>query len=269
MTTCEPLTLFDMPDESGLLPAASLASQPVAPGSKEAAQMTAGSGLTLYESFPKSGPLGRCLKTLLASETWASPEFFLTWKVSGTKCGSSVFRLVPSAHRTAGNGTGSSDTEASAWPTPAARDIKGQTQNPERMDYVPNIIKATAWPTPDANMGEGGRQSSTPGATYRENGTKRQVTLNELTTWPTQQGYDGSRGGPQSIEKRKAGGHGQTTGDYLSDTGPTPSTSLALTASFVVRLTTLSAWLMGYTAQYLALWETASSRKSRRASSPP
>jgi len=80
----------------------------------------------------------------------------------------------------------------SAWPTPAARDEKGQTQNPERPDYVPNIVKQT----------------------------------------------------------------GQIT-----------SGCLARTEKFVVRLMTLSAWLMGYTAAYLAHWETASSRRSRRESS--
>jgi len=41
----------------------------------------------------------------------------------------------------------------------------------------------------------------------------------------------------------------------------TRSGSLALTEKFVVRLTTLSAWLMGYTAAYLRHWETRSSRK--------
>lgn len=49
--------------------------------------------------------------------------------------------------------------------------------------------------------------------------------------------------------------------------GPMPSGCLARTEKFVERLATLSAWLMGYTAAYLRHWETASSRKSRNASS--
>ena len=62
--------------------------------------------------------------------------------------------------------------------------------------------------------------------------------------------------------------HNQINGEwYFPVRGANPSGSLALTESFVVRLTTLSAWLMGYTAAYLAHWETASSRKSRPKSS--
>jgi hypothetical protein len=74
-------------------------------------------------------------------------------------------------------------------------------------------------------------------------------------TWPTPQKQD---------EKNKY----QVKTDYQTipnklARGVTTSGCLAQTEKFVVRLTTLSAWLMGYTAQYLALWETASSRKSR------
>jgi hypothetical protein len=167
---------------SGFSPQESPASPPPAPESSEEAQMTAGSGRRLCACFDCSTPLGRFSKILLESEMWASPEFSLKWKVRVTKCGCTVFQLAPSARRTEGSGTGS-------WPTPAKRDEKGQTQNPERMDYVPNIVKGN---------------------------------------------------------------------------GMIASGCLARTESFVVRLTTLSAWLMGYTAQYLAHWETASSRKSRK-----
>jgi len=51
---------------------------------------------------------------------------------------------------------------ASAWPTPTSRDGKGQTQNPERMDYVPNIVKA--WGTPQG-------ASQTPESHGQINGT--------------------------------------------------------------------------------------------------
>mgnify|MGYP000971347186 CR=1 FL=1 len=63
--------------------------------------------------------------------------------------------------------------------------------------------------------------------------------------------------------------------EQVKATWPTPdamtsgnvsSGCLAQTEKFVARLTTLSAWLMGYTAAYLAHWETASCRKSRRKS---
>jgi len=51
---------------------------------------------------------------------------------------------------------------------------------------------------------------------------------------------------------------------YLAVSGMPRSSCLARTEKFVVRLTTLSAWLMGYTAAYCQHWETASSRKSRK-----
>lgn len=176
---------------SGSLPAASPASLPLEPVSSAERRMTAGSGRKLSEFWPLSGPLGSASRILLESETWASPEFSLKWRPSATKCGCLVFRLVPSVRRIGGSDTGLWGT---AWPMPASRDEKGQTQNPERPDYVPNIVKRT---------------------------------------------------------------------------GPTSSGCLARTEKFVERLATLSAWLMGYTAAYLALWVTASSRKSRPASSQP
>ena len=150
------------------------ASPQAAPGSSAEPETTAGSGLKLCASFENAGPLGRVSKTLLASETWASPEFSLSWRLKATKCGCSVFQLAPSVRRTNECATGSSDTEAeqrpwgtptcssggrmkpfnqggeptgyqlqtASWPTPTSRDDKCQSQNPERHDYIPNILKA-------------------------------------------------------------------------------------------------------------------------------
>lgn len=220
-----PFTELDL---SGSSLGASPVSLPLAPVSSAEARTTAGSGRRLADAWPKSGPLGRCSRILLESETWASPEYSLKWKPSATQCGCLVFRLVPSPRHTGESDIGlwptvvkqddgktpeahlrmkqnmpggprSAITSLTVmakvqWPTPAARDAKGQTQNPERPDYVPNIVKAT---------------------------------------------------------------------------GATSSGCLARTEKFVVRLMTLSAWLMGYTAAYLARWETASSRRSRLGSSQP
>jgi hypothetical protein len=237
----ETLGAFRGLEPSGSLPLASPASLPLGLVCNEERKMTAGSGRRLSVLLPQSGPLGRCLKILLESETWASPEYSLRWKLKATKCGCSVFQLAPSARRTDERGIGLSATSwqtvtatmieggedrqekrmefrramgrnsfahgnlgeqmgmlsplESAWPTPTGRDHKGATQNPERMDYVPNILQAGI--------------------------------------------------------------------------GPMPSTCLARTEKFAVRLMTLSAWLMGYTAAYLAHWATASSRKSRPKSSQP
>jgi hypothetical protein len=117
------------------------------------------------------------------------------------------------------------ETWASARPTPTTRDHKGVTQNPEQMNYVPNIVAKWGSPraTPTKADGMGG---------------------------PGNSGRDG----------------GENLRTQAAATGQMPSTCLAQTESFVVRLTTLSAWLMGYTGAYLAHWATASSRRSRRKS---
>ena len=195
--------------------------------------MTAGSGRRLYESYGKHRPLGAFLKILLESETWASTEFYLTWKLKATKSKCLVFQLAPSMPRTGANATGLSEGAAKQpmqqpWPTPMSCDVKGQMfekGGTTRMDYVPNVLKAT-WPTPDARAA---RESET-------------------------QKHDRDFGTFSAQASRE-----MTSGNVLSG-------CLAQTEKFVVRLTTLSAWLMGYTDQYLALWETASSRKSRRES---
>lgn len=264
----------------GFLPLAFPVSQPAGPGSKEARAMTVGSGEKLARSLLPSDPLGDFSRILLESETWASPEFYLTWKHKATRQGCLVWELAPSAPRTGECDTGlfasgwptaqasdrmncegralrkKNDREnrnpnvsgsyrmelkdavgqiqpqnktSGPWPTPAARDIKGPTQNPERSDYIPNILKqnSAAWPTPDRSALEGGIQNP--------------------------------------IHAREQG-HAIRLKDYC---GKTTSGCLARTEKFVVRLTTLSAWLMGYTAQYLALWATASSGRSPRKSSKP
>jgi hypothetical protein len=208
---------------SGLSQAVFHASLPLAPASSEERKMTAGSGRTLSVLLPQSSPLGRCLKILLESETWASTEFSLRWKLKATKCGCSVFQLAPSMRRT---GESDSGLFAANWPTPAARDIKGQTQNPERMDYVPNILKAS-WATPKRSL---------------------------------------ESGGPDPYIKDRPKSGGEATHTQLGY-GTPASGCLARTEKFAVRLTTLSAWLMGYTGAYLAHWATASSGRLRLKSS--
>jgi len=181
---------------SGFSQPAFPASQPHGPGSNEARRMTAGSGLTLSMYFRASDPLGRFSRILLASETWASPEFYLNWKVKATRCGCSVFQLAPSAPRTVESDTG---------------------------------LFASGWATPNQNA---------------------------------------NSGGPCRPEGRK--GHSLEVIDQLHQaSGQIQSGCLARTEKFVVRLTTLSAWLMGYTGAYLAHWATASSRRSPKSSSKP
>lgn len=99
----------------------------------------------------------------LASSIWHSTKCYLTWKVSVTKQGRSVFRLVPSAPRTGATGFG-------------------------------------FWPTPDAGMTQGGRtlpEGTTPTG-QTPDGRKVQVGLtNAVKLWPTPTQSDGM-GGPGS-----------------------------------------------------------------------
>jgi len=134
-----------------------------------------------------------------------------------------VFQLAPSTPR-------NSECDIGSWATPQSRDTKGQTQNPDRQDALPNQIKATG-PTPQAMDAIGHAQT-------KENPT------------PGQTG-------------------GTTLPGAIKATGTPTSGPLAQMEKFVDRLMALSAWLMGYTAQYLAVWEIASCRKSRRKSSEP
>lgn len=257
----------------GCLRQAFLANPYPAPGSGEARQMTAGSGRRLSVYLPKSGPLGRCLRMCLASNTWASTEYLLTWKARATKSGYLIFRLAASTPRTGGRGYGS-------WPT----DTKGQTQNPDRADVVPNIVKAT-WPTPQNGMTEKAHgqvsgqyrsavqaawptpDASKAGKTSRSGERKGEPLIGGLTraTWPTPKSV---LSGPDFAKTERGKLPGGSTSPSLSTvaSGIPSSGCLARTGSFVERLTTLSAWLMGYPESYLRYWAIPSSRKSPRKS---
>jgi len=227
------------------------ASQQVEPGSREARQITAGSGRKLCELFPNSTPLGRFSRILLESETWASPEFYLKWKISATKEGSLIFRLAPSAPRKLGKGI-------SSWATATTRDGKGGADwknrqrdgKPRPMSdmTLPDQIKAS-WPTPKSI-------ESGPDYAIAEREKSGGCSLPTLATWGT----------PQSASGNPAA-HNQINGEwYFPARGPLTSGCLARTQKFVVRLMTLSAWLMGFTAHYLRHWETASARRSSKKS---
>lgn len=98
-----------------LLPAESLASLSVWPGSREARQMTVTSGRKLLASSRLCGRVGSALRTLVASSTWHSTTCLLTWHHKVTKQGRSYFQLRASVPRT-------SEPESGHWPTPRSRD---------------------------------------------------------------------------------------------------------------------------------------------------
>ena len=224
--------------------------------------MTAGSGRRLCACFDLSSPLGRCSRILLGSETWASPEFYLNWKVKATRCGCSVFQLAPSAPR-----TGESDTGlfAAGWGTPNCMDEIGPRSQEALArakkkagccnikDQLPQV-----WPTPRSEDSE---------STGAHRGVPDTPTSAAKAAWATPNKAAES-GGPCRPEGRA--GHSVETIDQLHQaTGQITSGCLARTEKFVERLTTLSAWLMGYTGAYLVHWATASCGRLRRKSSKP
>src|SRR3990167_5216378 len=105
-----------------LFPQDTPASLNLLPGSERAKQMTAGSGRRLSGSSSAAGPLGSLERMLLGTLRWASTACYLTWKVSATPGGRSLFRLAPSMPRTAGTASG-------LLPTPAASDYKSESMS--------------------------------------------------------------------------------------------------------------------------------------------
>jgi len=146
-----------------------------------------------------------------------------------------VFRLVPLERRTDGSGIGSWDTLTSAarasWPTPQEHDETGPR----------------------------GKNNTMSDGHYFPHDLATAATV-----WPTPAAQNAERGTTDPTSRE---GHNPNLQEAAF--GTMQSGSLARTENFVERLTTLSAWLMGYTVQYLALWATASSRKSRTRLSKP
>jgi len=98
-----------------LLPAASLASLTVLPGSSEAQKMTVTSGRNLGALLHLLGPLGYFAKMCLESEGLYSTRCLLIWSIWVTPRGYPIFRLRPLTLHTGAN-------EFSLWPTPSATD---------------------------------------------------------------------------------------------------------------------------------------------------
>lgn len=247
------------------------ASQSVAPGSEKARKMTAGSGAKLSRSLNVSGPVGACLKILLASETWGSTESFLSWKVSATPSGRLIYRLVPSTPRTSGNGIGSSHV----WPTVVANDdnktpeahlrMKANMPGGPRKEITSLQVMALAtWPTP-IDMTAGSRD-------HRSKDRKDEMLMGGLVraTWSTPAAQ--TAGCSEEIigkgldDQRKYGGQKvQMTLDrqIFAQHGANTSGLHALTEKFAEHLILLSAWMMGQDAALLRLWPKKAGPRDR------
>ncbi|MCE5336799.1 MAG: hypothetical protein LLG06_19655 [Desulfobacteraceae bacterium] len=138
-----------------------------------------------------------------------------------------------------------------SWPTTTEMDK--EEAGGKGKAYLKPILKAS-WPTPRE-----GKTTSEEMETWQ----KRKDAGGVAT--PPLGALVGSYGTPRVVQTNRSSAFGvgrePTPGEVLTD-GINSSGCLALTEKFVVRLTTLSAWLMGYTAAYLGHWETQSSRKS-------
>ena len=141
-------------------------SRSVAPGSEQARTMTVTSGRKWCGALPSSSPLGSLVRMCLESSIWHSTKCVLTWKVSATPSGRSVYRLVPSMPRTNGNGSG-------LWPTPASNKLtlSGELHNKDGAPWdgigkphssitgkpvttaLTDAVKM--WPTPHASCSTG------------------------------------------------------------------------------------------------------------------
>ena len=98
-----------------LLPAASLASLSVLPGSDRAIETTVISGRRCSGSLKSTSPLGCLAKTLLVSSAWRSTRCYLTWRTQVMKSRHLLYRLVPST-------PGIDEIESGLWRTPEGGD---------------------------------------------------------------------------------------------------------------------------------------------------
>ena len=170
-----------------------------------------------------------------------SPLFVLTWKELDMPSGVPICALRASARRTSGSDCGS-------WVSPTAEDHRRGTRPARPTDTgIPLSQQVATWPTPTANVYEAEPEvTAARRAFYKAkhiNGNGFGLTTAQaaqLASWPTPCTQDGpnggpsqgadrlpaaaalaawptpdtnTRGGPQSPQKRRAGGHSVTLQD--------------------------------------------------------
>lgn len=203
--------------QSALLPEECLASLLVLPGSDEARATTAGSGRRLLRQYPRSGPLGLCLKILLESTAWTSTAVYLKWearplkkyrrstnlhlmgsaprsKRSVTKSSRLLFLLRPSRPRISG-------CESLFWPTPNAAPVSYDTTLTCSGDHreKPNKLGwAVMLPTPRASDGAKGG----PKQCFGDGSPTLAAMAANRDLWPTPTVQDSkNNGGPSQHDR--------------------------------------------------------------------
>jgi len=160
-----------------LLPADSLASLTVMPGSKEAQKMTATSGRSIAALLPNSGPLGYLARMCLESRGLCSTIYYLTWKIWRTASGRLIYRLAESAPCTSGTGF-------SSLPTPTAGDSKERSYQYDQGNHEkPRLTLvgiARMYPTPKARDYRTGDRPEHKRARMKRTGTWHSPDLNDV-----------------------------------------------------------------------------------------
>lgn len=170
------------------------------PANERASKTLATSGRISFDSSPPAGPLSSWVRSLQDRlSTRGSTELHLTWKVSVTPAGRSIYRLAPSTLRTGETGSGGSH-----WPTPTANpdnkspeahlamkqrmgERDGTNANRTAITDLQVMMKAE-WPTPTVADIEGGRKT-------RSGSRNDEMLLNGLmATWVSPQAMDGNKG---------------------------------------------------------------------------
>lgn len=171
-------------EQQSLLPGFRV-SLPPEPGSRGARRMTAGSGARLYECYPRRGPLGRCLRTLLESSTWVSTECLMMWKPAATRQRRLIYRLAESIPPSDGIGSG-------LWATP-------RRVMPDNLKSNPMITKN--------------------GRILRRTGNDFGMNLRDqisMALWPTPKS---TPSGPDYARRKREGAGGDDLATCLAETG--------------------------------------------------
>ena len=225
----------------------------LSPGNDAARTILATSGRQCSGLLTRRDRVSSWLRTLLASSTWHSTVYLLTWKPSGTPQGRLLFRLAPSTRFT-------DEIASGSWPTATAvtrpmegnvRLLRAKVESGELTEAEATAMLGkspmesqgkipSAWPTP--NTPNGGRAwpkdaEMRGNSAYRPNGQKVQVHLHHLveqqipSAWPTPRAGNSYRD-TQPTPSNLNGTHGWSTAGAVIDSlseqpiraWPTPDT---------------------------------------------